>query len=153
VAGAKMASSPPSRLTGLQRDLVEGFFRREKRLFLSGGAALAGYYFGHRTTEDLDLFSAGPGIDLADAARTMEDAATETGGRTEAIQTHPDFRRLRIRRGEEICVVDLVIDRAPVIDATKALFGDVRVDTLREIAANKVCTLLSRSEIKASKKS
>jgi hypothetical protein len=30
----------------------------------------------------------------------------------------------------------------------KAVFGAVRVDTLREIAANKICTLLSRSEIK-----
>ncbi|MCI0570640.1 MAG: nucleotidyl transferase AbiEii/AbiGii toxin family protein, partial [Myxococcaceae bacterium] len=29
-----------------------------------------------------------------------------------------------------------------------ARFGEVRVDTLREIAANKVCTLLSRSELK-----
>ena len=28
------------------------------------------------------------------------------------------------------------------------MFGAVRVDTLREIAANKICTLLSRSEIK-----
>lgn len=35
-----------------------------------------------------------------------------------------------------------------MIDPEKTAFGAVRVDTLREIAANKICTLLSRSEIK-----
>jgi hypothetical protein len=41
-------------------------------------------------------------------------------------------------RGDEVCIVDLVIDRAPAIESTKAHFGMVVVDTLREIAANKV---------------
>jgi hypothetical protein len=44
--------------------------------------------------------------------------------------------------------VDLVIDRAPFIETVKREFGACVVDTLREIAANKICTLLSRSEIK-----
>jgi hypothetical protein len=51
-------------------------------------------------------------------------------------------------RGDETCKVDLVIDRAPMIEGEKARFGEIRVDTLREIAANKVCTVLSRSEAK-----
>jgi hypothetical protein len=46
------------------------------------------------------------------------------------------------------CLVDLVIDRAPVVDVEKARFGSIRVDTLREIATNKICALLSRSEVK-----
>jgi hypothetical protein len=41
-----------------------------------------------------------------------------------------------------------VIDRAEMVDSQKAQFGAIRVDTLREIASNKICTLLSRSEIK-----
>jgi predicted nucleotidyltransferase component of viral defense system len=142
-----MVSSSPSRLTALQRELAEAFFRREQRMFLTGGAALAGYYLGHRTTEDLDLFGL-PGTDLAEAARTLGEAAAECGATLAAQQTSPDFRRFLARRGDELCIVDLVVDRAPPIEAEKAVFGAVRVDTLREITANKVCTLLARSEIK-----
>ena len=70
-----MDSSPrPSRLTPLQRDLLDAFFAREQRLFLTGGGALAGFYLGHRTTEDLDLFTL-PGLDLADAAHALDEAA------------------------------------------------------------------------------
>ncbi len=35
-----------------------------------------------------------------------------------------------------------------MIEPTKVDFGAVRVDTLRDIAANEVCTLVGRSEIK-----
>jgi hypothetical protein len=143
-----MASSPPpNRLTPLQRDLLAAFFAREQRFFLTGGGALAGFYFGHRNTEDLDFFSP-PGVDLADAARSLEDAATACGASLKPMQTHVDFRRLIAERGDERCIVDLVIDRAPMVDAAKQAFGAVRVDTLREIAANKICTLLGRAEIK-----
>ncbi len=141
------SSPPPSRLTALQRDLLEAFFAREGRLFLTGGGALAGFYLGHRTTEDLDLFAA-PGLDLAEPAHALEDAARALGATTAARSTYPDFRRVVVTRGAETCVVDLVVDRAPMIDPAKVMIGAVRVDTEREIAANKICTLLSRSEIK-----
>jgi predicted nucleotidyltransferase component of viral defense system len=142
-----MASSPPSRLTPLQKDLLAGFFARERRFFLTGGGALAGFYFGHRDTEDLDLFSA-PGPDLAEATQALVEASDACGARLTAQRTYRDFRRFIARRGTEECLVDLVIDRAPALVEDKPSFGDVRVDALREIAANKICTLLARSEIK-----
>ncbi|MSP62517.1 MAG: hypothetical protein EXR72_19735 [Myxococcales bacterium] len=142
-----MDSSPPSRLTPLQSDLLAAFFAREQRFFLTGGGALAGFYFGHRTTEDLELFSA-PGPDLADAARAAEEAAAPVGAVVEARSVYNDFRRYIAHRGDEECILDLMIDRAPMIDREKTAFGAVRVDTMREIAANKICTLLSRCEIK-----
>lgn len=143
-----MASSlPASSLTKLQQDLLDAFFEREKRFFLTGGGALAGFYFGHRTTEDLDFFSP-PGPSLDDAQRAVEEAARACGASTEIVRSFNEFRRLLASRGEERCVVDLVIDRAPPVDPVKATFGGSTVDTLREIAANKVCTLISRSEIK-----
>jgi hypothetical protein len=45
-------------------------------------------------------------------------------------------------------LIDLVIDRAPVIEPDKANFGTIQVDTLREIAANKICALVGRSQVK-----
>jgi len=142
-----MDSSPPSRLTPLQADLLGAFFAREKRMFLTGGGALAGFYFGHRDTEDLDLFAA-PGLDLEGPASALAAAAAACAATLQSLTTYPDFRRFLAVRGDEHCLVDLVIDRAPMVDPAKVTFGEVRVDTLREIASNKVCTLLSRSEIK-----
>ena len=142
-----MAFLAPNSLTPLQRELLVEFFAREQRFFLTGGGALAGFYFGHRTTEDVDLFSP-PGPDLDDAVRAMREAASAVGATLEPQRTFPDFRRLLARRGSELCVVDLVVDRAPVIDAHKVLHDNVRVDSLREIAANKLCTVIGRAEIK-----
>src|SRR5262245_59264856 len=135
--GEAMASfQPPNRLTSLQRQLLEAFFERESRMFLTGGGALAGFYFGHRDTEDLDLFTAQP-LDLVDVTRTLEAAASACGARLEPITTYPEFRRSVAIRGDDRCVVDLVIDRAPMLDREKPLFGSIRVDSLREIADRK----------------
>jgi hypothetical protein len=43
-------------------------------------------------------------------------------------------------------MIDVVVDRAPQMDALKASVDGIRVDTLREILANKRSTLVSRSE-------
>ncbi|MBM4318791.1 MAG: nucleotidyl transferase AbiEii/AbiGii toxin family protein [Deltaproteobacteria bacterium] len=143
-----MGSSPSgSRLTRLQSDLLAAFFRRENRFFLTGGGALAGFYFAHRETDDLDLFCT-PEQSLDEGVRALEEAAVDCGARLTGKQHHPDFRRLLAERGEERCLVDLVVDRAPAVERDKATFGEIRVDTLREIAANKICTLVGRAEIK-----
>lgn len=52
-----MASLVPSKLTALRREILDAFFQRERGFFLTGGAALAGFHLGHRTTDDLDLFT------------------------------------------------------------------------------------------------
>ncbi|MCA9594661.1 MAG: nucleotidyl transferase AbiEii/AbiGii toxin family protein [Myxococcales bacterium] len=142
-----MASSPQSSLTPLQQALLSGFFARERRFFLTGGGALAGYYFGHRTTEDIDLFTP-PGPTLEEASQVLQEAASEAGATLEPQRTFPEFRRLLARRGDETCIVDLVIDRAPIIDDDKPVRDGVRVDSLREIAANKLCAVIGRAEIK-----
>ena len=45
------------RLTPLQRDLVRALAQRESGFFLTGGGVLVGFVLGHRTTDDLDLFT------------------------------------------------------------------------------------------------
>ncbi len=137
---------PASRLTDLQHLTLEGFFRREKRFYLSGGAALAGFHLGHRQTHDLDLFTAADVLE--DGEQALAATAEELGATVERIQTSPDFRRRVIRRGEDAVVVDLVRDRAPQGSAPKQIFGEVRVDPPQEILANKLCALLSRSELR-----
>lgn len=142
-----MADLPHSRLTPLQRELLEGFFAREQRFFLTGGAALAAFYLGHRDTDDLDFF-AFPGPALDEAQRAIVEAAAAVGASVVPATVSGDFRRLRVVRAEEHCLVDLVIDRAPAVDVQKNRFGAITVDTPREILANKICALISRSAIR-----
>jgi hypothetical protein len=74
--------------------VLEAFFRREQRFFLSGGAALAGFHLAHRRTHDL------------------------------------------------------VHERAPQGPLPKQHIGNIQVDPPQEILANKLCVLLSRSELR-----
>jgi len=134
------------RLTAFQRQVLEAFFRHENRFFLSGGAALAGFYLGHRQTHDLDLFTAADVLEDGEQALLL--TAAELGASIERIQTAPDFRRRLLRRADAGVIVDLVRDRAPQGLAVKRAFGDIRVDPPEEILANKICALLSRSELR-----
>jgi len=142
-----------SLLSPIQEELLSAFFRRERRFFLSGGAALAGYHLGHRTTADVDLFtspsatpSSGPlaPMDAADIA--LEQVAREMGATLEKIQTEPEFRRRLVKRGNDRVKVDLVVERAVQGYPEKPLVGDVPVDPPQEILANKLCTLVGRTE-------
>ena len=137
--------SSPDKLTVLQRELLAAFFAHERRFFLTGGAALAGFYLHHRTTDDLDFF-------------THEKEAFETGGgalaaaaddvraTTTVRQNAPGFRRYVVSRGDESVVVDLVWERVPSAYPDKVETAGVRVDPIEEILVNKLTTVVSRSE-------
>lgn len=133
-----------SKLSALQRAVLEHFFRKGTAFFLTGGAALTEFYLHHRRTDDLDLFGT-PGADIEQASRTLRLAVDEVGATSIMLEQSPDFRRFAVTRGDERTIVDLVIDRARQLIADKVTFGVIRVDPLREIAANKICALLGRS--------
>ena len=133
-----------SKLSPLQHDFVEAFFREESAYFLTGGGALAGFYLGHRTTEDLDLFC--PAVESMDlSVQRLRRVAAAIGATVEAVQEAPEFRRFAVARGDHTTLVDLVIDRAPQLVSVKEQVGAVRLDSLREIAANKITALLGRT--------
>jgi len=135
-----------SRLSQLQGELLVAFFARESRFFLTGGAALAGFHLGHRATQDLDLFTSSEALE--EGVSVVGDVARELGASIEATQTSPDFRRFLLRRGTDSVVIDLVRERVPQIAPEKLLINGIRVDPPEEILANKLCTLLSRSELR-----
>lgn len=126
--------------------MLLGFFRRSRSFFLTGGAALAAYHLGHRTTDDLDLFTAT--ADLNEGVSVLRSVADEMGASIQALRTSPDFRRFLLSLGDEGVVVDLVRDRTPQIYAEKLDRDGVLVDPAAEILANKLCTLLSRGEVR-----
>ena len=135
-----------SRLGHFQREVLEAFFRKEQRFFLSGGAALVGFHLGHRETDDLDLFVTEDVLEEGLAA--LGAAVRELGAVSEEILTTPDFRRRLLRRGGESVIVDLVRERVPQVFPDKPVIAGIRVDPAEEIMANKLCTLLARAEVR-----
>jgi hypothetical protein len=135
-----------SRLTPLQTDLLEAFFRHEDRFYLTGGGALAGYHLGHRETHDLDLFALAPVMD--DGVRALRQAARDVGASWQEVRTAPEFRRVLLSREDDSVIVDLVIEHTEQVRPEKPAHGLVRVDPVEEILANKLCALLGRAEIR-----
>lgn len=135
-----------STLNNLQNEFLAAFFKRESHFFLSGGAALVGFYFGHRETQDLDLFTLESEIE--NGFRIVQEVASELNATVEAIQTAPDFRRLLVKRETEAIVVDLIREYVFQILLEKKIINGIRIDAPEEILANKLCALLSRSEIR-----
>lgn len=140
-----MGSSLRSTLDPLQQELLQAFFDQEERFFLTGGGALAGFHLGHRRTRDLDLFTVEE--ILEEGISILRRAAGDLGASFETLRTAPEFHRFLVRRGTESVVVDLVLERAPQLE-DKMRFGKIRVDPPEEILANKLCTLLSRAELR-----
>jgi predicted nucleotidyltransferase component of viral defense system len=134
-------------LTELQREILQRFFARHDDYFLTGGAALVGFYLAHRETHDLDLFTEGQPLEGGE--RTLRQIASELGLVIEPVQRDAAFQRFLLRRSQstESVLVDLVRDDAPQI-AEKRVVGGIRMDSADEILVNKLCALLSRVEIR-----
>src|SRR5256885_8172390 len=96
-AGAAVTSFAHSKLTELQREVLDAFFQRERGFFLTGGAALAGFHLGHRTTDDLDLFT----VQQAAFERSrfvLADVAAAVGAVLDVRQDAPGVKRVVLSR-------------------------------------------------------
>ncbi len=133
--------------TPLKRDFLRAWFAREKRFFLTGGSALGLFYLDHRRSYDLDLFT-GDEVNGKEVQNLLLLVSKEISADCQAIRSSPDFHRFRLTRGEEREIIDVVVDRVPQLDVKKVNFDGIAVDTVREIIANKLTTLISRTEIK-----
>jgi hypothetical protein len=138
--------APKGRLTRLQAEILEAFFREEDRFFLTGGGALAGFHLAHRETHDLDLFTLTPVLE--DGVRALRVVAREVGASWQDVRSAPEFKRVVLTRKDESVIVDLVVEHAEQVRPEKPTHGRVRVDPAEEIFANKLCALLGRSEIR-----
>ena len=85
-------------------------------------------------------------LDEADAV--LAEAATELSATIRQTRSFRDRRRRVLQRGGESLVVDLVRDEALQLVSDKPARGDIRLDPPEEIFANKLFTLLSRSELR-----
>lgn len=142
-----MALSPRDILSALQWEFLSCFFQGAPPFFLTGGTALSAYYLQHRYSEDLDLFTL-DGAAFDRVSLYVADTAAKLHAEVVSLQTAPLFHRYRITREADSVIVDLVKEVVPQVSQEKNRFDGIVVDTLADITANKVCTVISRIEIK-----
>lgn len=142
-------AEPPNILTPLQRDFLNAFFTcpAAESFFLTGGTALAAFYLYHRYSEDIDLFT----LDR-DALEAMEREipaiAGEVGCAWSLKVKATDFRAILLQRPPEPSLkVDLVREAGTQFGEHQR-FGNMIVDSMLNIAANKVTALFGRTEAK-----
>lgn len=136
-------------LTPLKREFLRPFFAQTEKFFLTGGSALGIFYLDHRRSYDLDFFT----TDTESMAwhvltNQLLGIAAGIGAQCRNLIASPEFQRFELTRGAEREILDFVIERVPQVDPQKASFDTIRVDTLREMIANKLCTLVGRTEVK-----
>jgi predicted nucleotidyltransferase component of viral defense system len=142
-----MDLSPKDVLSELQWEFLSIFFQGSPPFFLTGGTALSAFYLHHRYSQDLDLFTVD--TDAFDRVPLyVDDTATKLSASVVSLQTAPQFHRYRVSRKGESVIVDLVREVVPQISKEKRNFDGIVVDTLDDIVANKICTVISRAEIK-----
>lgn len=140
-----MASFTRSKLTSFQGEVLDAFFQRERGFFLTGGAALAGFHLGHRTTDDLDLFTRQV-LAFERGRHVLADVSAAIGGELQVRQDAPGFKRLLLTRGGEGVVVDIVKDTGPQLYADKLERDNIVIDPADEILANKLTAIVGRAE-------
>ena len=130
-----------------QREVLSGLSRNEEIsnfFFLTGGTALAAFYLVHRVSEDLDLFTR----EKADFADIDFWISKTWPGETVPIRRSRGFLSVLIQDVK----VDIVYDQlAARGNRKRADLGEglsIAVDTIENIASNKLTMLVSRTELK-----
>lgn len=135
-------------LTASQREVL-ALVAREPNLahvYLTGGTALAAYYLYHRRSDDLDFFSR----QVTDPV-FLHDFMEQVRKRLKAQKVHfsriYDRQQFLVPMGKRELKVEFVHYQFPQL-SEPILRGGVRIDSLRDIAANKIMAILDRFEPK-----
>jgi predicted nucleotidyltransferase component of viral defense system len=132
-------------LSALERDLIEAFFTLEgsASFVLTGGAALAEFYFQHRLSNDLDLFTLSE-QDFVEVGNRLDSLAEKAHAEEKPIRALTTLKQVYfVRDGKEI-KLDIVRDSGPQF-GNPQVRGRIRIDSLENIGANKVTALFGRA--------
>lgn len=136
-------------LTASQKQFLSHFFNLDvgRSFFLTGGTALAAFYLHHRISVDLDLFTLDD-VALAEGARIVPVLVQKLGWDIRMARHTEHFHRFVLRaEADEVLQVDMVRDFGPQFGQRRQVDGII-VDSLENIAANKLTAILGRSEPK-----
>jgi predicted nucleotidyltransferase component of viral defense system len=135
-------------LTDRQKRVIEMLAGDEKfsKWYLSGGTALSAYHLNHRISDDLDFFTADE-VDTAFLHSFVDSLVSDLSA------VKHDYRRLYDRNifvlqfDNEELKMEFTLYPFDQLDPPLSTDG-IRVDSLRDIAANKLMVLLDRFDPK-----
>lgn len=139
-----------STLTETQRIFLEAFFSSGgtgTHFYLSGGTGLSGFYLHHRYSEDIDLFTMDP-AQIPRIRGILQDSLEACGLEVTERREGEEMLEYKVRGDPHpthpLRKIDVVRDTQPVFSPPE-FHGVVRVDSLLNIAVNKVAAIFSRS--------
>ncbi|NUO79480.1 nucleotidyl transferase AbiEii/AbiGii toxin family protein [candidate division KSB1 bacterium] len=140
------SSNPTSILTPLQSNFLTAFFQHTQDFYLTGGTALSAFYLHHRYSEDLDLFTQNDEAFQA-AEAIVNKACLQLEIAFASVRITSYFKHLRVGAPDAPLTLHFSRDYAASIKPANR-FGNVLVDSIADITANKICAALGRTEIK-----
>lgn len=136
--------------TALQDQFLARFFTNavSDSFYLTGGTALARFYFHHRESIDLDLFTNQLDADFDAVNRAVLGILQALSLRIQSQVTTPTFLQYIVVDASGVTLkVDLVKDVPVHFGATREV-GGLRLDSLENIGANKVLAVFGRTDAK-----
>ena len=137
-------------LTSYQIQILKTFFNSDlgRQFFLTGGTALAAFYLGHRQSNDLDFFTI-EAFDPLKLERLISVIARETNAEIQIKVKTTDYHEIYLENKKENWIQRLdFVKEQPVVFGERITIDGVIVDSLENIATNKILTIYGRLEAK-----
>ena len=133
-------------LTPLQNSFLQEFFNYTREFYLTGGTALSAFYLQHRLSEDLDFFTNSDAA-FRYADNIVNDVSAVLKIPASSITITSYFKHFNVGGRDDLLTLHFSKDVSYHVKPS-AHFGNVIVDSLEDIAANKICAVLGRTEMK-----
>lgn len=114
--------------------------------YLSGGTALAAFYFEHRYSDDLDFFTAGQ-VDTVFLTGFVKKVADSLGAKDVRFEKLYDRRQFFLEMGYGDLKIEFTEYPFKQFEMPGVLAG-VKVDSLRDVSSNKLMAMLDRFDPK-----
>jgi predicted nucleotidyltransferase component of viral defense system len=134
----------------LQDKFLDLFFssRFADDFYLTGGTALARFYFHHRESVDLDLFSQNQQLDFSVVNLEIERIGRELKlNTTKQVNTNTFLQFIFEDSEKNMLKVDLVKD-IPVHFGELKQEGKIKLDSLENMGSNKITAIFGRTDHK-----
>lgn len=131
-------------LTPLQKQFLEIFatLPDQSQFYLAGGTALAEYYFGHRLSYDLDIFTGMDGL-VQPTSFQIEKVCAENNLPIKVVRRFATFVEFLV--GDEL-KVDLALDSPFRFGPTILSETGVQVNNYEDLSTDKLLAYFGRSE-------
>lgn len=134
----------------LQDKFLESFFsdRFGTDFYLTGGTALARFYYHHRESLDLDLFTQNQNLDFSDLRRLVQNIALSMKLKTiNEVTTNSYLQFIFNKNSGGQLKIDFVRE-IPLHFGHFVMKKNVRVDSLENIGSNKILAVFGRTDQK-----